>query len=94
MRLRTICPKRFAMAEIRSFRDVIDLWASKEAMAVDLRAIDPVANASAISKWWQRDAIPAEWWASLLATEVGRNNSLNAEMLTTFAAREPIEARA
>lgn len=81
------------MTDITSFRDVIDLWASKEAMACDLRASEPGLTAGAVSKWWQRDSIPAEWWSSVLGTAIATRNDLNAEKLTMLAARAPAEAR-
>lgn len=79
----------FPMTEFASFQSVIELWPSREAMASDIGA-----GASAVSKWWQRDSVPAEWWSAVLATEVAAGAGLNAEVLTTLAAREPIEARA
>jgi hypothetical protein len=57
-------------------------------------ASDIGAKAAAVSKWWQRDGIPAEWWAAVLATERVKNDGLTAETLTALAAREPLEARA
>jgi hypothetical protein len=77
------------MAEILTFRDVIELWPSREALASDVGAA-----AWVVSKWWQRKSIPAEWWSAVLDTDRAREAGLNAEMLTTFAAREPVEARA
>lgn len=72
-----------------SFRSIIELWPSREAMAAEIGA-----NASAVSKWWQRDGIPAEWWAAVLATDCAVGAGLTAEALTVLAAREPIAARA
>jgi hypothetical protein len=72
-----------------SFRDVIDLWPSREAMAADLA----VGSSSVVSKWWQRDSIPAEWWAAVLATEKARESGLTAEVLTVLASRESPERR-
>lgn len=72
-----------------SFRSIIELWPSREAMAADIGA-----NASAVSKWWQRDGIPAEWWAAVLTTDRAITAGLTAEQLTGLAAREPIAARA
>jgi len=73
------------MTELRSFRDVIELWPSKEAMGADLRA-----NASAVSKWWQRDSIPAEWWAAILSNEKAMSGGATSDLLTRLAAREPV----
>lgn len=72
-----------------SFRSIIELWPSRESMATDIGG-----NAAAVSKWWQRDSIPAEWWASVLGTAFATEAGLTAEVLTAMAAREPAELRA
>ena len=95
LRLRTDCPKLGAMSQITSFRSVIELWGPKDAWgAREALAADVGATASQVSKWWQRDSIPAEWWASLLASDKAKSNEVTAERLTRFAAREALEARA
>lgn len=80
------------MKPLCSFRDVIELWPSKEAMAADLSSAG--VKASAVSKWWQRDNIPAEWWSAVLSTDKASANAVSAQLLTDFAAREALEARA
>jgi len=77
------------MSDLSSFRKIIELWDSREAMAADAGA-----GASTVSKWWQRDNIPAEWWSSVLSTELASQKGVTAEILTALAAREVIEARA
>ena len=77
------------MPEIDSFRSVISLWASFEAMAADTGA-----GLSAVRKWWQRDRIPDEWWSSILGTMTAKMAGLSAEKLVTLAGRERTEARA
>jgi hypothetical protein len=57
-------------------------------------AADIGAGASAVSKWWQRDGIPAEWWAAILATGIAGEKLVTAEVLTALAAREIAEVRA
>ena len=89
LRLRTECPRLDGMSDLpSSFRAVIELWPSREAMAADIGA-----GASAVSKWWQRDGIPAEWWSAILATGIASEKSVSAEVLTALAAREVAEAR-
>ena len=56
-------------------------------------ALDIGAGASAVSKWHQRDSIPAEWWASVLSTQVASERGVTAELLTFLAAREVAEVR-
>lgn len=68
--------------QITSFRALIELWETREAMAADISA-----KASAVSKWWQRDSIPAEWWAPILATETAFRARIKAEILIGLAAR-------
>lgn len=94
MHLRTDCPKTAPMSsQITSFRAVIELWGPRDARgAREALASELGASASAVSKWWQRDSIPAEWWASLVSTEKASSNGVTAETLTALARRE--EARA
>ena len=84
------------MTEINSFRAVIELWGPKDAWGARAAlAAEVGAPASVVTKWWQRDNIPAEWWSSLLATEKAALNGVTAERLTALAARETaLEARA
>lgn len=77
------------MADLTSFRNIIELWGSREAMAADI----PGAGAWTVSKWWQRDAIPAEWWSAVLGTDVAVSGGVTADLLTNLAARENAEAR-
>lgn len=86
LQLRTDCPIGDGMANLNSFRTIIELWPSREGMAADL----PGTTATQVSKWWQRDSVPAEWWSAILATEVAGAAGLNAEALTALAARQPI----
>lgn len=78
------------MEKFASFREVIELWSTREDLAADVGA-----GAWAVSKWWQRNFIPADWWASVLSTEKAKNSGITAEVLTALAARENAdEARA
>jgi hypothetical protein len=56
-------------------------------------AADIGTGASTVSKWWQRDSVPAEWWSAVLSTEKAAANLVTAELLTALAAREPAEVR-
>ena len=83
------------MTQITSFRSVIELWGPKDAHGARLAMGSEIgASAGTVTKWWQRDWIPSEWWASVLVTEKARSAGVTAEMLTAFAAREPAEVRA
>jgi hypothetical protein len=73
-------------SQINSFRALIELWETREAMATDINA-----KASAVSKWWQRDSIPAEWWSPILATETAFRERVRADTLIDLAARTPSE---
>lgn len=76
--------KRGMASQITSFRALIELWETREAMASDISA-----KASAVSKWWQRDSVPAEWWSPILATEVAFKSKVRADTLIELAARAP-----
>lgn len=69
--------------EIKSFRDVIGLWPSKEALADDISA-----GLAAVNKWWQRNSIPSDRWAAILSTERARASGLTSDTLISLAARE------
>jgi DNA-binding transcriptional regulator YiaG len=73
------------MTEIRSFRDVIALWSSKEALASDVSV-----PAATVSKWWQRDSIPAQRWSAVLSTETAKTAGVTSDSLTRLAAREDV----
>lgn len=79
------------MADLTSFRTIIKLWgADRIALASEL----PGATATQVSKWWQRDSIPAEWWSALLGTEKAMAAGVSADLLARLAAREVAEVRA
>lgn len=67
---------------MKSFRSIIELWPTREACASEIGA-----TPSQVSKWWQRDSVPAEWWAPLLGTERARAAHVTADLLTALAAR-------
>lgn len=73
---------------VSSFREIVDLWDSPDALAAELGA-----GVWAVRKWPQRRMIPAEWWAPLLRTETAQKHGLTAELLADLASREPAEAR-
>ena len=93
--LRTSCPKTFGMTQIASFRAVIELWGPKDAHGARLAMGSEIgASAALVTKWWQRDRIPPEWWSAILSTEKAATEGVTADLLTALAAREPVEARA
>jgi predicted acetyltransferase len=75
-------------SQTTSFRSLIELWPSREAMAEEIGGV----NRSQVSKWWKRDSIPSEYWASVLRAPRVREAGISADLLTALAARE--EARA
>lgn len=74
------------MADIRTFRDVIDLWPSKKDLASEIGV-----TLAVVTKWWQRYSIPAERWSAILSTSVARDAGLTSDKLTELAARECAE---
>lgn len=67
---------------VSSFRDVVGLWPSPDALAAEIGA-----GIAAVRKWPQRDNVPAEWWAPIVRTDVARSAGVTAEMLADLAAR-------
>lgn len=49
-----------------TFRDIIELWPSPDAMAADIGA-----RVEAVRKWKQRDSIPADWWTAVVSAGHG-----------------------
>jgi hypothetical protein len=45
-----------------SFRDIMNLWPSTDAMADEFGV-----STMAVRKWWQRYRIPLEYWSEVLA---------------------------
>lgn len=80
------------MTQFTSFCAIIELWPSREALAADVNAGPNGANR--VSKWFQRDFIPADWWVAVLGTQRAIEAGVTAEILTALAAREPAEVRA
>ena len=81
----TNCPIDFGMpveAEAISFRSIIDLWPSADAMAGEIGA-----GVAAVRKWSQRDRIPAEWWSDVLAAPRVKKAHITAELMAMLAAR-------
>lgn len=95
MLLRTDGPKKSAMTQITSFRSIIELWGPKDAHGARRDMASEIGASSAIvTKWWQRNWIPPEWWSSVLSTERAQSAGVTADLLTALAAREVAEERA
>lgn len=77
------------MSDFSSFKEVIELWPSKQ-----LCASETGASLLQVRKWHFRNSIPADWWQALLATDTAREGGLTAEALANLAARSPVEVRA
>jgi hypothetical protein len=67
---------------LASFRTVIELWPTADAMAAEIGA-----GTAAVRKWSQRDRIPAEWWNAVLATPRVKQARITAEIMAKLAAR-------
>jgi hypothetical protein len=79
LQFRTECPNVPVM--VSTFREVVALWPSPDALASDLGA-----GVAAARKWSHRNSIPAEWWLPLLRTDVARKAGLTADDLAALAA--------
>lgn len=90
LQIGTLCPNNSVMlvdSPLTSFRSVIDLWSSREAMSDDVGASN-----WAVIKWHKRDSIPSNWWARVLSTQKARDAGLTLDLFSRLAVRE--EARA
>jgi hypothetical protein len=90
LQIGTVCPNTSAMltdSAPTSFRSVIDLWPSREAMSEDVGASN-----WAVIKWHKRDSIPSNWWPRVLSTQKARDAGLTLDLFSRLAVRE--EARA
>lgn len=94
MHLRTDCPKDALMTDLTSFRAIIELWGTSMGSRIAMSSELPGTNATQVSKWFQRDFIPPEYWSELLKTGRAIEAGVTAEILTGLAAREVAEARA
>lgn len=66
----------------QSFRDIIDLWPSPDALAGDVGA-----KAETVRKWRQRDSIPAEWWLPVIEAGRKQGHEVTADLFTQLAGR-------
>lgn len=83
------------MTDLTSFRAIIELWGPKDAHGARLALGSEIGvSAGLVTKWWQRNWIPPEYWSAVLATEKAITAGVTAGLLTALAAREPAEARA
>jgi len=75
---------------MHSFRAVIELWPSREAMAAELGA-----RPQAVSKWWQRNSIPSAWWVLIVASPVARAAGVTGDVLLSLKGgpRSPAKCR-
>lgn len=76
------------MADFRTFRDVIGLWPSLEDLATDVAAPVPT-----VTKWRQRNRIPAERWSAILSTEKAKSGGVTSETLVVLASKEDAGGR-
>lgn len=77
------------MPKPSSFREVVELWGKRETMAEDLGV-----PSNLVSKWWQRDRIPAGWWPLVVASPIAKVSGVSLALLADFAALDLEERRA
>jgi hypothetical protein len=68
-----------------TFRDIIDRWPSTVDFARDIGA-----QVEATRKWRQRNRIPSEWWASVIAASNARGLQITPHDLIAVAARRSV----
>lgn len=54
------------MTATSSFRDVIDLWPTKAALARDLKRIGGADKVAPVREWYGRNRIPVVWFDALI----------------------------
>lgn len=80
------------MSDLTSFRSIIELWGPKDAHGARLDLANEIGvSAGMVTKWWQRDSIPAEYWSSLLATDKVRAAGATPDLFVRLAAGEVAE---
>ena len=67
---------------MESFRDVIALWGTPDAMAEAIGV-----NVHTARKWRTRDSIPADWWQRILEVAQADNKPVTADDLARIAAK-------
>lgn len=83
------------MCDLTSFRSIIELWGPKDAHGARIAMGNDIGvSAAVVTKWWQRDSIPPEYWSSIVSTEKAVAAGATAELLVRLAAREVVEDRA
>lgn len=71
------------MFDPTSFRDVIGLWTSPDAMGLEINA-----GVFRPRKWFTRDRIPSEWWEPILASATAKGAGLTSDMLTRLSGKD------
>lgn len=66
-----------------TFREIVELWPSPDALAEDIGA-----KFETVRKWRQRDNIPAEWWLPVIDAAKARNLVLTSDQFAAIAARK------
>lgn len=71
-----------SMPELKTFRDVMELWPTVGQFAEEIGVPAPTAN-----KWRQRNRVPPGFWSAILGTRKARKAKVTADLLVTLAAR-------
>ena len=74
---------------VQSFTEIVGLWPSPDAMAVELGA-----KVETVRKWRQRDSIPAEWWLAIVEAASRQGHQLAIKDMAELAARKRPEDEA
>jgi hypothetical protein len=73
---------------MRSFRQIVDLWPSPTAMALDVGA--PVES---VRKWRQRDRIPAQYWEAVARSPPAESAAVTSSLMARLLAARPRRRR-
>lgn len=75
------------MSRMTTFRDIIDLWPSRIALADDISRGGRRVSAAVVHKWAQRNRIPAEHDLRLAQAAAERGLPVDLEALASVRAR-------
>lgn len=67
------------MMQIQTVRDIVDLWPSRAALAVDISTDEDSVPVDRIHKWPQQGGIPAQYHWRILQAARKRGFALTAE---------------
>ncbi|MDJ0631075.1 MAG: hypothetical protein QNJ44_22650 [Rhodobacter sp.] len=74
------------MAEIRTIRELVNLWPTRAELARDISAVSPLIEATThqVHKWAENGSIPSKYQSAVLRAATERGFPVTAELLITL----------